>query len=118
LPHLGSSTPEAEENCAVMAGAEIRDYLLYGEIRNSVNFPTCRLPYVGKNRICIFHQNIPNVISSLTTILSKYNFNISEMISRSSDEAVYTMVDVDDNECDLPEEEILAINGLLRARFL
>ena len=118
LPHLGSSTPEAEENCAVMAGAEIRDYLLYGEIRNSVNFPSCRLPYVGKNRICIFHQNVPNVISSLTTVLGKYNFNISEMLSRSSGEVVYTMIDVDDHERDLPEEEILAINGLLRGRFL
>jgi len=118
LPHLGSSTPEAEENCAVMAGAELRDYLVYGEIRNSVNFPPCRLPYVGKNRICIFHQNIPNVISSLTAILGKYNFNISEMISRSSGDVVYTMTDVDDHERDLPEEEILAINGLLRVRFL
>jgi len=118
MPHIGSSTPEAEENCAVMAGSQIRDYLLYGEIRNSVNFPPCRLPYVGKNRICIFHQNIPNVISSLTTILGSSGFNISEMLSRSSGDVVYTMVDVDDHERDLPEAEILAINGLLRGRFL
>ncbi|MCL1948864.1 MAG: phosphoglycerate dehydrogenase [Turicibacter sp.] len=118
LPHIGSTTPEAEENCAIMAGNQMRDYLLYGEIRNSVNFPSARLPFTGNKRICIFHENVPNVIGSLTTILGKHNFNINEMVSRSAGEIVYTLIDVDNQEQELPREEISAISGLINVRFL
>ena len=71
LPHLGASTPESEENCAVMAAQELKEYIEYGNIKNSVNFPNCEAPYTGKARVTIAHRNIPNMVGSITAIFAK-----------------------------------------------
>ena len=95
MPHLGASTPESEENCAVMAAKEMRDYLLYGNITHSVNMPDCTAPYTGKARIAIFNKNIPNMIGSITTIFAAEGINIDNMINRSRGDWAYTLIDVD-----------------------
>ena len=96
LPHLGASTPEAEENCAEMAAKELKHFLRYGNIKNSVNFPTCIAPYTpGKARITISHQNIPNVVGTLTAIFAKENLNIDGMINKSRGAIAYSIFDFD-----------------------
>lgn len=95
IPHLGASTKESEENCAIMAAREIRDYLETGNIKNSVNFPNAELPYTGKKRITIFHKNIPNMVGKITSGLSNYSLNIADMLNRSRGEYAYTIIDID-----------------------
>lgn len=95
MPHLGASTPESEENCAVMAGKELKEYLELGVITNSVNFPNCYLPYTGKRRFCVIHKNVPKVIGALTELLGEKGINISDMINKSKDMNALTLIDVD-----------------------
>ncbi|WP_256237924.1 phosphoglycerate dehydrogenase [Bacillus sp. EB600] len=95
IPHLGASTKESEENCAIMAAREIRDYLETGNIKNSVNFPNAEIPYTGKKRITIFHKNIPNMVGKITSGLSNYSLNIADMVNRSRGEYAYTIIDID-----------------------
>lgn len=95
-PHLASGTYEAEENCAVMAANQIKDFLENGNIRNSVNLPDCDLGVCRRaSRITIIHKNIPNLISQFTNIISGANINISDMINKSNDTFAYTMIDLD-----------------------
>jgi len=95
-PHLGASTPESEENCAVMAAKELKHFLMYGNIKNSVNFPACIAPYTpGKARITIAHKNVPNVVGSLTAIFAKDNLNIDGMINKSRGSLAYSIFDFD-----------------------
>src|SRR3954453_24067895 len=79
VPHLGASTQESEENCAIMAARQVKDFLETGNIKNSVNFPNASLPYTGRCRVTAFHQNVPNMVSQLTTAVSEYEFNIPDM---------------------------------------
>ena len=95
LPHLGASTPESEENCAVMAAQELKEYIEYGNIKNSVNFPNCEAPYTGKARVTIAHRNIPNMVGSITAIFAKENLNIDNMINKSRGDWAYTIIDFD-----------------------
>lgn len=118
LPHLGASTPEAEDNCAVMAAHEIQDYLDYGNITNSVNFPACSIPYTGKTRICIIHKNMPNIVGSTTSILGKNSINIDNMLNKSKGDYGYTMIDVDQEVGDNVAEEINNIDGVIRLRII
>lgn len=87
IPHLGASTPESEDNCACMAADEIKDYLENGNIKNSVNLPNVSMPREnGAKRVCIIHQNIPNMISTLTGVLANIGVNIENMQSKSKKE--------------------------------
>lgn len=109
LPHLGASTPESEDNCAVMAVAEIRDFLENGNITHSVNMPDVAVPRTGRTRITIIHKNVPNVISKITTTVADENINIDNMVNKSRGEYAYTMLDTD---ADVSEEAIAAITQL------
>lgn len=119
-PHLGASTPESEENCAIMAAQEIRDYLTYGNIKNSVNFPRCEVPYNGKPRIAVCHKNIVNMIGQLGAVFTKYHVNIDKLVNNSKGELAYNIV-VCDN---LPEniqdmiDDLYAIQTVLKVRIL
>lgn len=118
-PHLASGTYEAEDNCAVMAAAELKDYLLCGNIKNSVNFAECSLGALeSKNRVCIFHENKPTLIHQITNLISNYGANIDNMISKAKGTVAYTMLDVDN---EVPEETaklIEAIDGIMRVRVI
>ncbi len=109
LPHLGASTPESEDNCAVMAVDEIRDFLENGNITHSVNLPAVSVPRTGKCRITIIHKNVPNVISKITATVAEENINIDNMVNKSRGEYAYTMLDTD---ADVSEEAIAAIAAL------
>lgn len=119
-PHLGASTPESEENCAKMAARELRDYLYYGNIKNSVNFPNCMVPYNGKPRIAISHRNMVNMIGQLGAVFTKYSINIDKLVNNSKGNLAYNIV-VCDN---LPENEaalmndLYSINSVVRVRVL
>lgn len=95
IPHLGASTQESEENCAIMAARQLKKFLETGNIENSVNFPNTSLPYSGKQRVAVFHKNIPNMVGQITSALSSYHLNIADMVNRSREEYAYTMIDID-----------------------
>ncbi|MFK5583721.1 phosphoglycerate dehydrogenase [Serinicoccus sp. LYQ131] len=117
LPHLGASTGEAEDNCAVMAAEQLADYLLHGNIRNSVNFPEvvmARTP--GTTRLGIFNENKPNMIGQITAALADAGLNVAEFTNRSKGEVAYTLVDVEGEVRDGLKDDILAIEGIIRAR--
>ncbi|EMA6344934.1 phosphoglycerate dehydrogenase [Bacillus cytotoxicus] len=121
-PHLGASTYESEENCAVMAARQLRDYLETGNIRNSVNYPNVELPYVGKKRITIMHQNVPNMVGQITGCLAKHHINIADMINRSKNSWAYTMIDIDNGMDDRMKEHIVEnireITGIVAVRMI
>lgn len=112
LPHLGASTPESEDNCAVMAVEEIRDYLENGNITHSVNMPAVSVPRSGRARITIIHKNVPNVISKITSTVASENINIDNMVNKSRGEYAYTMLDTD---ADVSADAITAIEALEEA---
>ena len=108
MPHLGASTPESEQNCAVMAVDELRDYLENGNIRNSVNMPAVSMPREG-TRICILHKNVPNTISLFSGAAAKEGLNIENMSSKSKKDYAYTILDVTG---DVTEQTVAAISSL------
>ncbi len=118
IPHLGASTPESEENCAVMAAQELRDYLENGNIRNSVNLPATSLPWSGAARLCVIHRNSPGMLSSITAVLSKEGVNVENLTNKSRGEYAYTMVDIGARVSDQEVDAIRAIEGVLRVRYL
>lgn len=119
IPHLGASTEESEENCAVMAVRQLRDYLENGNIHNSVNFPDCDM---GKRstpcRVLLAHKNIPNLIGAVTGVLSSVNMNISHMSNRSRKELAYTMLDLDAMIDEKTERRLQEVPGMIRVRVL
>jgi len=122
IPHLGASTQESEENCAIMAARQVKEFLETGNIRNSVNFPNASLPYTGKRRVATFHKNVPNMVGQITQAISSYNLNIADMVNRSRGEYAYTMIDID-NEVNgdiIPqlEEKITQIEGIVTTRLI
>ncbi|NLW73494.1 MAG: phosphoglycerate dehydrogenase [Clostridiales bacterium] len=118
IPHLGASTEESEDNCAVMAAAELDDYLRFGNITNSVNFPNVSMPHSGETRICVFHANVPTLISQITTALSEHHINIENMINKSKGDNAYTMVDVSAKVPESVIEKIKAIPQVTRVRVI
>jgi len=118
IPHLGASTPEAEDNCAIMAATELREYLLYGNIKNSINFPDCVIPYVGKRRICIIHRNVAKVISLITALLADRSINIANMVNKSRGEYAYTLLDVDCDNLEGIETEINSLENIIKVRVI
>ena len=118
IPHLGASSPESEENCALMAAQQLRDYLETGNSRNSVNLPTLEQDWSGETRLCIIHRNVPNMLASITAALSRENVNVENMTNKSKGNYAYTIVDVSARVGDAVADEIRAISGVLRVRVL
>ncbi|MDR1540626.1 MAG: phosphoglycerate dehydrogenase [Clostridiales bacterium] len=118
VPHLGASTPESEDNCAAMAAEEIKAYLEYGDIKNSVNFPDLHIPYTGRKRICVLHRNVPNVVGPLTTAVADKGVNIDNMMNRSKGAFAYTVIDVDQPDIEGIEQKLMKVEGALRIRII
>ncbi len=119
IPHLGASTPESEENCAVMAVEEMREYLENGNIVNSVNYPNCNMGVCNSvHRITVNHRNIPNMIGQITAVLAANNINISDMTNKNKGEWAYTMIDVDSEVGDSVKATLKEIDGVTRVRVL
>jgi D-3-phosphoglycerate dehydrogenase len=118
LPHLGASTEEAEENCAVMVVEQVRDYLEHGNLTNTVNVPTLVMPRESKFRVAISNSNVPNMLGQISTTLAKAGINIHNMMNKSRGEMAYTLVDTDSNLTDALIAEIAAIPGVLMVRDL
>ena len=118
LPHLGASTGEAEENCAVMVADTLRDFLENGNVRNSVNFPEAVLPRIGENRVAIANDNVPNMVGQISTCLADAGLNIADLLNKSRGDLAYTLIDTD---APIPAEvlaRLRAIPGVLSARTL
>jgi D-3-phosphoglycerate dehydrogenase len=118
LPHLGASTQEAEENCAVMVVDQVRDYLLDGTIQNSVNFPDVILPRVSRFRVAIANANVPNMVGGISHEMAVAGLNIATMTNKSRRDLAYTLVDVDSEVPDSVVKAISAIDGVLMVRYL
>lgn len=119
LPHLGASTLEAEENCAVMVAETLRDYLENGNVRHSVNFPEAMLPRIsGTERIAVANSNVPNMVGQVSTLLAGAGLNIAELLNRSRGEYAYTLIDVEGRVDEPVMTRIRQIEGVLSARLL
>lgn len=119
LPHLGASTDEAEDNCAVMVANQLRDYLEIGNIRNSVNFPEAIMPPTDDaHRICVVNENVPNMVGQISSTLARHELNIADLLNKSKGNIAYTLVDVDTPVDDAALEELRAIDGVLSVRYL
>lgn len=119
LPHLGASTSEAEENCAIIAAETLRDFLENGNIRNSVNFPEAVLPRTsGAMRLAIANENVPNMVGQISTALAAYNLNIADLLNKSRGDLAYTLIDVDGTIPDTAIDKIRAIEGVLATRVI
>lgn len=118
IPHLGASTAESEDNCAVMAAKELVDFLENGNITNSVNFPTVTVPKSGGARICLAHKNIPAVLSQITTLLAKEGINIENLGNGSKGEYAYTIVDTNCAISDATTDALRAVDGMIRVRVI
>lgn len=119
LPHLGASTEESEDNCAVMAVEELRDYLENGNIKNSVNYPSCDMGICSKaGRIAIFHKNIANMITRFTAVMGDAGINISDMTNKSRGEVAYTLIDVETKVADEQIAQLQQVDGVFRVRVV
>lgn len=119
LPHIGASTSEAEENCAIMAVDQLRLFLETGNIRNAVNFPAVELPFTGKRRITIAHHNIPNMVGQIASVLAQESINIANMINGSKDAIAYTIIDIDNHADEMISlDRLNQIPGVLKTRLL
>ncbi|HWX69921.1 MAG TPA: phosphoglycerate dehydrogenase [Steroidobacteraceae bacterium] len=119
LPHLGASTGEAEENCAIMVAEQVRDFLENGNIRNSVNYPDTVLPRMpGTTRLGVANRNVPNMVGQISTCLAAHGINIADLLNKSRGEYAYTLIDADGVLGEELLERIRAIDGVLSARIL
>lgn len=118
IPHLGASTPESEENCAVMACNQLKDYLETGMIKNAINFPDCDMLPTDKTRIITVHRNIPNMIGQMTTILAANKINIADMLTRHKDSIGYNVIDIEGDLTEAIVDQIRAIDGVKTVRVI
>lgn len=118
LPHLGASTEEAEENCAIMVSEQIADYLENGNIQNSVNFPNIAMPRESRYRLAIANANVPNMLGQISTALADAGLNIHNMVNKSREDMAFTLVDVETEISVKIIEQLAAIDGVLRVRYL
>lgn len=119
IPHLGASTEESEDNCAVMAASQIKNYLENGNIKNSVNYPDCDMGLRGNNtRILLLHHNVPNMIGQFTKILADDNMNIADLTNKSKGEYAYTMIDIDSAVSENVIKELGTVEEVLRIRVI
>ncbi|MCI8590651.1 MAG: 3-phosphoglycerate dehydrogenase [Clostridiales bacterium] len=117
IPHLGASTEESEDNCAVMAANQLIDYLINGNIKNSVNYPDVAMPRSGETRICVLHKNIPAVLSSISSLISEQGINIDNMLNKSKGDYAYTMIDAASQVHEDVVAKILAVDGVIRVNL-
>ena len=117
LPHLGASTPESEDNCAVMAANEIKDYLENGNIVNSVNLPNVSMSMTGDAKICVIHKNVEGLIAKITTCITEAGMNIENMESKSKKDYAYTVLDVKGN-ADSVADKIRAGEAVISVRVI
>lgn len=118
IPHLGASTPESEDNCAVMAADELRDYLENGNILHSVNYPDVQAPRTTAHRLCVLHRNIPNLLAQISAAVSAEGINIASLVNQSRKEYAYTMLDVEALPSAAVIDQILSVDGVIRVRQL
>ena len=118
MPHLGASTPESEQNCAAMAVEELRDYLENGNIRNSVNLPAVSMERSGVMRMCVIHKNIPAMLASITTLLSKDGVNVENLSNKSKGDYAYTMVDLGTRVDQSVIEDVRKLANVIRVRVI
>ncbi len=118
IPHLGASTEESEDNCAVMAARELDDYLRNGNIKNSVNYPNVEMPRSGAARICVLHQNVPSILTKITAAVADEGLNIENMTNKSKGENAYTVLDVSSTPSDDAIARISAVEGINRVRVI
>jgi len=117
IPHLGASTEESEDNCAVMACKQLKDYLENGNIVNSVNYPNCSMPRESDVRICVLHKNVPNMIGQVSTAIAGAGLNIANMLSKNKGDFAYSILDVD-GAADGVKAAIEAIEGVVKVRVI
>ncbi|EHQ52665.1 D-isomer specific 2-hydroxyacid dehydrogenase [Ectothiorhodospira sp. PHS-1] len=118
LPHLGASTQEAEENCAVMVADQLREYLEHGNVRNSVNLPEVVLPRAGKTRLAVINRNLPDMVGQISHVLGQNSINIVHMVNESRAGVAYNLIDVEDEIGEEAARAIAGIDGVLRVRVL
>lgn len=118
MPHIGASTEEAEENCAVMAAEQLKDFLLNGNIRNSVNFPSISLERTGGFRIAVANRNVPKMLGQILSVLADGDNNVIDMINKSRDDVAYNLIDVAAKPTDEVLEKIRAISGIINVRLV
>ena len=118
LPHLGASTSEAEDNCALMIAKQVKEYLENGNIINSVNFPDAKMPRAGKERLAITHRNIPNMVRQITKAIAEEEANIVDMLNKSKGEFAYTLIDIEEKIPNSVIDNIKKVEGILKVRAL
>ena len=118
IPHLGASTEESEDNCAVMAARQLDDYLKNGNIKNSVNYPNVEMPRSAVSRICVLHQNIPSILTKITAAVADEGLNIENMTNKSKGENAYTMLDVSSTPSEDAIARIASVEGINRVRVI
>ncbi len=118
LPHLGASTAEAEDNCAIMVAEQVRDFLENGNVRNSVNFPEVAAPRESAHRMIVANANVPNMLGQISETLGNAKLNIHDMVNRSRGDYAYTIVDLDNPVPEDVRQKVAAIGGVLMVRVL
>jgi len=118
IPHLGASTPESEDNCAIMACEQLANFLETGNIRNSVNFPNCEMDFYRNVRLVIANKNVPNIVGQITTILAGEKINIADLINKSKGDVAYNLIDLDTDVSDKAVAAIKAIEGVILVRVI
>jgi len=118
MPHLGASTAEAEENCALMAVDQLKDYLENGNIKNSVNYPTAHMPRMGQSRITFSNQNVPKVLGNVLSILADGNINVADMLNRSRGDLAYNIIDVETEVSEDLQAKISTVEGVVKVRVI
>ncbi len=118
MPHIGASTDEAEDNCAIMAADQLRDFLENGNIRNSVNFPTLELERVSGCRLSVTNENVPKILGNVLSILADENINVIDMLNKSRGEVAYNLIDIGDGVTADTLEKMRAIDGVVNVRLI
>ena len=118
MPHLGASTPESEQNCAVMAIDELKRYLETGNISNSVNLPSASMERSGVQRVCMIHKNVPNMLASITTLFGKENVNVENMSNKSKGDVAYTLADLGTKLSETVLQEVKDLPNMIRVRVI
>jgi len=118
MPHIGASTDEAEDNCAIMAAEQLRDFLENGNIRNSVNFPTLQLERVRGCRLSVSNENVPRILGGVLAILADENINVIDMLNKSRAEIAYNLIDIDTHVSDTVIEKMRALEGVINVRLI
>jgi len=118
IPHLGASTPEAEDNCAIMAVKQVREFLERGNIINSVNYPDCQMDISGKKRIVIANKNVPTIVGQITSIFASDGINIADMLNKSKKTTAYNIIDIDSEVSEQSIKKIRNIKGVTMVRII